>query len=122
VTLVQYFTHRDPRWWDEPEQFIPERFAPDQEKQIYRYAYLPFSSGPRVCIGNHFAMLEASLIVASEAQRFQLALQPGHLVTPEALIALRPKGGLPMSLQCRLPGANGPRISEEHPVAIEMLT
>jgi cytochrome P450 len=120
VTLVQYFTHRDPRWWDYPEQFIPERFTPEQEKQRYRYAYLPFSNGPRVCIGNHFAMLEASLIVASIAQHFELALQPEHQVMPEALIALRPKGGLPMILQHRQPGERRSGISLEAPESMTL--
>lgn len=96
IGIFTYFTHRDPRWWDNPEAFIPERFSPENEPNIRRYAYLPFGAGPRVCIGNSFAMMEAQIMLATIAQRYELRLAPGQRVEPEPLITLRPKGGLRM--------------------------
>lgn len=103
VGLMIYFTQRDARWFPEPEQFRPERFTPEREQQLSRYAYLPFGAGPRVCIGNSFALMEARLLLATIAQRYRLRLAPGQRVTPEALITLNPKGGLRMTLQQRAP-------------------
>ncbi len=96
VNIITYATHHDAKWWDEPERFLPERFSPEREKQFPKLAYLPFSSGPRVCIGNNFAMVEAQLILATIAQRYRLALAEGYNMQPEALITLRPRHGLPM--------------------------
>jgi cytochrome P450 len=97
VNLFTYVTHRDPRWWgDDAEQFKPERWTADFEKDLKKYAYLPFSMGPRVCIGNSFAMMEAQLILATIAQRWKLRLQAGQVVQMQPLITLRPKGGLRM--------------------------
>lgn len=101
VNTVTYVMHHDPRWWDEPERFIPERFSPEAEKQTPKMAYLPFSSGPRVCIGNSFAMMEARLILATIAGRFRLTMPDSVQVQIEALIALRPKQGLHMLLHER---------------------
>jgi cytochrome P450 len=99
ITVVSYYTHRHPDWWDEPEKFMPERF--EHEKNLHRYAYIPFGAGPRVCIGNSFAMMEAQLMLATIAQRYQLRLAPGQAVEPEPLLTLRPKGGLKMRVQER---------------------
>ncbi|MBE0688889.1 MAG: cytochrome P450 [Anaerolineae bacterium] len=100
--MFPFATHRDPRWWgDDADQFKPERFAPEQEAQIKKHAYLPFSTGPRVCIGNNFAMMEAQLMLATIAQRWRPELQPGQVVEPEPLITLRPKGGLRMIASAR---------------------
>ncbi|GIK64341.1 MAG: cytochrome P450 [Chloroflexota bacterium] len=101
VNIITYATHHDSRWWSEPECFLPERFSPQQEQQFPKLAYLPFSSGPRVCIGNSFAMVEAQLILATIAQRYRLALTDGYNTQPEALITLRPQHGLPMKVQRR---------------------
>lgn len=102
VVLWTYFTHRDPRWWGEDAgQFKPERFAPESEKAQVRYSYLPFGAGPRICIGNMFALTEAQLMLASIAQQYRLRLKPGHEVKPDPKLTLRPKGGLPMALEKR---------------------
>lgn len=101
VTIVSYVMHHDPRWWDEAERFVPERFGPEKEKQIPKMAYLPFSTGPRVCLGNHFAMMEAQLILATMAGRYRLSLPNGYVAQMQPLIALRPRNGLEMRLKAR---------------------
>lgn len=88
--------HRDARFFPDPERFDPERFSPENEKSIPKYAYLPFGGGPRICIGNAFAMMEARLILATIAQRYTLEVVPGHKVVPERVFTLRPKYGMKM--------------------------
>ena len=85
VTVNTYALHRDPRFFEEPERFDPERFAAGWEDRMRRYAYLPFGGGPRVCIGNGFAMMEARLILATVARRWRLTLEPGQAVVPVQL-------------------------------------
>jgi cytochrome P450 len=94
--------HHRPEYFPEPNRFHPDRFAPEAEKQMPRHAYLPFGAGARVCIGNHFALLEGQLAVAALAQRVRLDLPAGsHRVETEPLITLRPKGGMPMRVTRR---------------------
>ena len=99
VLISPYVTHRHPAFWPNPEGFDPERFTAEREEARPRYAYFPFGGGPRQCIGNGFAMMEAQLIVACVLQRFRPWLVPGHPVRPEPLITLRPRFGLRMGLQ-----------------------
>jgi cytochrome P450 len=101
VDISPYATHRLPEFWEEPEQFRPERFSPEQVAGRPRFAYFPFIAGPRQCIGNSFALMEAQLIIACVSQRFRLRMVPGYTPTPEPLITLRPAGGLPMHLERR---------------------
>jgi cytochrome P450 len=101
VYVSPYMLHRLPRYFPEPERFDPERFEPEKEKEIPRYAYIPFGGGPRVCIGNSFAMMEAQLILATIAQRFALELPPGQVVEPLPQITLGAKDGLKMQLRAR---------------------
>ncbi len=96
VVIPIYSLHRDPRYFPEPERFDPDRFSAEQEKDIPKYAYLPFGGGPRVCIGNAFAMMEARLIVATMAQRFTFTVAPDQIVEPQRMFTLRPKYGLRM--------------------------
>ncbi len=96
VIISPYVTQRDPRWFDAPEQFRPERWLNGLEKRLPKFAYLPFGGGPRVCIGNTFALMEARLILATLAQRFRLQLAPGHQPAVDPLVTLRPKYGMPM--------------------------
>jgi cytochrome P450 len=94
--------HRRPVYWPEPDRFDPDRFAPENEKAMTKRAYLPFGAGPRICIGNHFALLEGHLALAALAQRVRLDLPPGSSrVVPEPLITLRPAGGLPLVVRRR---------------------
>lgn len=103
VNLNTFAMHHDPRWWEEPERFLPERFDPNGQTTAPKMAYLPFSTGPRVCIGNSFAMMEARLILATMASQYRLRRADGHPpVEMEPLIALRPKNGLSLSVHARL--------------------
>ncbi|MBC8070605.1 MAG: cytochrome P450 [Deltaproteobacteria bacterium] len=98
VLLSPYVTHRHPGLWPNPEGFDPLRFTPEAEESRARYAYFPFGGGPRQCIGNGFAMMEAQLIVAAVLQRFRPWLVPGHPVELGPLITLRPAHGLKMGI------------------------
>lgn len=99
VVLSQFITQRHPDFWEDPDTFDPERFAPDRVQQRHRFAYFPFGGGPRICIGSNFAMIEAQLLLATIAQQYELDLVPEHPVQPEPLITLRPKYGLMMTLR-----------------------
>lgn len=101
ILIAPYTVHRDPRWYEQPEAFMPERWLGDLEKRIPRLAYLPFGAGPRICIGNAFAMMEARLILATVAQRFRFVLRAGQRVEPDPMVTLRPRGGLTMQVLAR---------------------
>ncbi len=90
---------RCPVYWDAPEEFRPERFA--DKKARTAPGYMPFGGGPRVCIGNHFALVEAQLILASWAQRFRFRLAQPAPVEPEPLVTLRPRGGVWVEVEPR---------------------
>ena len=90
VFVIPFVVHRRAKLWPDPGRFDPQRFAPEHESTRPRFSYIPFGGGPRGCIGNQFAMLEAQLIVASIAQRYQIELVPGQKIEPEPLITLRP--------------------------------
>jgi cytochrome P450 len=94
VFLIPFVVHRRPRLWPDPERFDPDRFTPDRVAERPRFAYLPFGGGPRQCIGNQFAMVEAQLILATVMRRYRIELEPGQHVSPEPLITLRPKSGI----------------------------
>jgi len=101
VAMAQWVVHRDPRWYDAPEEFRPERWEGDLIKRLPRFAYFPFGGGPRQCIGNAFAVMEATLILATTARKFRLRLAPGHPVVPLASITLRPRHGVRVILESR---------------------
>jgi|SRR6516164_1827785 len=94
VAASQWVVHRDPRWYDEPEKFLPERWEGDLLKRIPRLAYFPFGAGSRQCIGNAFALMEATLTLATIARRFRFRLVKDHPVVPLASITLRPRYGV----------------------------
>lgn len=99
IVISPYALHRRPDYWPEPEAFRPERFAPDVSNvpaDRPKHAYLPFGGGPRICIGNSFAMMEHAIVLAAAARRWRLESIPGHEVRTEPRITLRPRGGLPM--------------------------
>jgi cytochrome P450 len=98
VFLSPYLTHRHPDFWENPEGFDPERFRPERTRERHRFAYFPFGGGPHLCIGETFAMTEATLVLATVAQRFRLDLAPGERVEPAPLVTMRPRDGLPMHL------------------------
>jgi cytochrome P450 len=101
LTMVQFITHRHPEFWDDPERFDPERWTGARAVQRPKYAYFPFGGGPRLCIGNNFALMEAQLVLATLAQRYRVRVVPHHPVVLEPLITLRPKYGLQATLEAR---------------------
>jgi cytochrome P450 len=101
VIVPTWVVHRDPRWFDDPEAFRPERWQGDLAQRLPRYAYFPFGGGPRQCIGNGFALMEAILIVATIAQRFQLSLLPGQRIAPAPYVTVRPEPGIRVRLARR---------------------
>jgi cytochrome P450 len=101
VAMAQWVVHRDPRWYDAPEEFRPERWEGDLMKRLPRFAYFPFGGGPRQCIGNSFALMESTLVLATIARRFRLRLVAGHPVVPLASITLRPRHGVKVILETR---------------------
>lgn len=98
VFLCPYVTQRDPELWPEPERFDPDRFLPERVESRHRYAYFPFGAGPRICIGNEFALMEAQLALTMILQRYRFEPLPERPVSPEVRITLRPTNGVWMHL------------------------
>jgi cytochrome P450 len=94
VFFSQYIVQRDPRWFPHPERFTPERFTAEAKAARPRFAYFPFGGGGRQCIGESFAWMEATLALATIAQRWRLALVPGQNIEPQPKITLRPQNGI----------------------------
>jgi len=101
IFICQWLVHRDARYWADPERFNPDRWTPEFEKQLPRFAYFPFGGGPRTCIGASFATMEATLLLATIARKFRLALVPGQTVELFPSITLRPKNGIQVVLSRR---------------------
>jgi cytochrome P450 len=101
VFMCQWVLHRDPRYFDAPEAFRPERWTEGLARRLPRFAYFPFGGGPRICIGNSFAQMEATLVLATVARRFRLAVRPDLVVRPLPSMTLRPDGGLDVVLSER---------------------
>jgi len=101
VIMSQWVSHRDARHFSDPETFAPERWARNPEPP--KYAYFPFGGGPRVCIGNSFAMMEMTLIAAAAAQRFQFSHAPAEEVLPWGSITLQPGAGVHLHPEARKP-------------------
>jgi cytochrome P450 len=103
VLMSQLITHRDGRYFPEPERFDPDRWRPSDPRSVSlpRFAYFPFGGGPRVCVGAGFAMMEAVLLLATIAQKFRLTLVPGQNVKYLPSVTLRPKSGIRMIAERR---------------------
>lgn len=101
ILFSQWVSHRDPRFFDDPDAFRPERWLDGLENRLPPGAYYPFGAGPRRCIGEGFALLEAATVTATLAQRFSFRLLPGHPVIPEPLVTLRSRSGIRMQLRSR---------------------
>jgi cytochrome P450 len=100
ILLPQWVVHRDPKFWPEPERFLPSRWLgdPSPASQLPRFAYFPFGGGPRVCIGNHFARLEAVLVLATWLQDRTLAPAPGATIELMPAVTLRPRTGVHLQI------------------------
>lgn len=97
----QWVTHRDPRYFERPDEFVPERWASEAIQNLPKYAYFPFGGGPRQCIGNYFAMMEIVLLLAAIGQRFKFSVVEGHKVEVLPVLSLRPKNGIQVKLAHR---------------------
>ncbi len=102
VLIAPWVLHRHLRLWQNPGRFDPERFSPEQSAIRTRFSYLPFGGGRRICIGAAFATAEATILLATIAQRYRLRLVPGHPVEPQGLITLRARHGMIMALMPRV--------------------
>jgi cytochrome P450 len=98
----QWATHRDPRFFHDPDSFKPERWGPEVSEQVPKYAYFPFGAGPRQCIGNYFAMMEVVMLLATIGQRFRFTLDPDHKVEVLPVLSLRPKDGIKVIIDPRI--------------------
>ena len=96
ILIPLIYLHHSEKYWTEPHKFKPERFAPELRNSIDRFVYFPFGGGPRLCIGNNFAMLEMQLILITLYHRFKFQLKPGFKVEPEPMVTLRPRHGMMM--------------------------
>jgi len=101
MLMSQWVMHRDGRFFEDPDTFRPERWLDGLENRLPAGAYYPFGDGPRRCIGQGFALLEAAIVIGTIAQRFKFRLAPGQAVVPEPLITLRPRNGIRMTLHAR---------------------
>jgi cytochrome P450 len=101
MIMAQWVMHRDPRYFDDPEVFRPERWLNGLENRLPAGAYFPFGDGPRRCIGQGFALLESALVLATIAQKYRFRLVPGHPVIPDPLVTLRAKHGIRMIFDAR---------------------
>ena len=114
--VIPYVLHRLPAYWPNPDAFDPDRFSPERSADRPKFVYIPFGAGPRQCIGNQFALIEAHLSVATLAQSYRLQLASKQRVEAWPLITLRPRYGMSMVIERRRP--NPVRASESfHPVA-----
>jgi len=99
LVLSQWVVHRHPAFWPDPLRFDPGRFMPPQDAERHKFAFFPFGGGPRVCVGNHFAMVEVPLILAALIQRFSFCLAEGPAVIADPTFTLRPKHGVRMTVR-----------------------
>ena len=101
IFMSQWVNHRDPRYFPEPEVFRPERWEDGLAKRIPKYAYFPFGGGPRICIGNTFALMEAAIILAAVGQKYRFTLSPNANINVNPQITLLPAHGIPTTLSLR---------------------
>ena len=94
IFAFQWATHRDPRYFDNPDLFDPDRWTTEFSDKLPKYAYFPFGGGPRQCIGNYFSMMEIVLLLATIGRRFRLSLAPNQRVEVWPAMSLRPKNGI----------------------------
>ncbi len=103
LLLCPYAVQRDPQLFARPERFAPERWL--SARELPRFAYFPFGGGPRICIGNHFALMELAIVLAALVRRLELELVAGYRLQLQPLVTLRIAGGLPMRVKVRRAGS-----------------
>ncbi len=101
VMVSPYTIHFQPATWPDPDRFDPDRFLPAQEAARPKSAWLPFGLGPRVCIGNHFALLEGPIVLATLLRRARFDIDPSRRIEPDLFATLRPRGGVPATVHLR---------------------
>jgi cytochrome P450 len=101
IFIPIYAIHRHRLLWRDPDVFDPDRWSPEESAGRHRFAYLPFGAGPRVCIGQTFALIEAVAILATLVRGAALEPDPGHKIRPLMRVSMRPQGGMPMTLRLR---------------------
>jgi len=112
ILLSQWVVHRDPRWFPNPEGFDPDRWSDERAAGLPKFAYFPFGGGPRVCIGNHFAMMEATMMLSLIVRDWRVELLPGQTLVLKPSVTLRQRGpGLRVRLVERARHELGPRRS-----------
>ena len=99
VLIAPWLLHRDARFFEDPLRFDPDRFLPEREAQLPRFAYMPFGGGRRICIGNQFALMEGQIILATVAKQMEMELLSSKPVGLEPLLTLRPKNGVRVRLR-----------------------
>jgi cytochrome P450 len=99
IFISPFVTHRDPKYWPDPERFDPDRFTPEQVASRPRHVYYPFGEGPHLCIGNNFALMEMQLILVMTLQRFRLGFVPNHPIVFKPEATLRPKYGMKITIE-----------------------
>jgi cytochrome P450 len=99
--ISAYAQHRRADVWEAPDRFDPDRFLPEREAERPKGAYLPFSAGPRCCIGMHFAMMEGPIVLATLLRRYRFEIDPALSIVEDDFATLRPKGGVPATVVAR---------------------
>jgi cytochrome P450 len=94
LTMSEWVMHRNPRYFDDPDEFKPERWENNLDKKLSPFVYFPFGSGPRQCIGNSLAITEIVLIITMLAREFEFTLSPDHVITPWPSFTLYPRDGI----------------------------
>lgn len=101
VVVSPFAVHRNPRYWREPQRFRPERWLQGETRDLPRFAYLPFGGGHRICIGSHFALMEAALVLATLVQHATLQVPSDFELSLEPVVTLRSRKGLPVTVRRR---------------------
>jgi cytochrome P450 len=114
LVMTTYAMQRDPRFWKEPERFLPERWLSPEIAQLPRFAYFPFGGGPRICIGNHFAIMELCIVLASMLQQVELRVAPGYVLKLDPVVTLRPAEHLRALVRRRAPRS----LAAHRPVSV----
>ena len=115
VMVCQWVTQRRPDLWDRADDFVPERFVGAGPGKLPPFAYYPFGGGTRQCIGSHFALMEGQVILATLAQRFDVELEPGQEVLPDATFTLRPRHGIRLRVRRRTSAVDAASAREPVP-------